>query len=254
MICLVFGLNKVQFITKIASKNLQIELLDSINFINSYDIFNTEKDLNSNNVLYLESGDTLDLEICKSRHIYQTLLKLYNDTPTCVERYSSIFPDLSDNEVNKMFLLARLLCRDIEIQSMQYRILHRYMPTNDLLYKMKKVVSNRCTFCNLYPENILHLFYECLEVRTLLNNVNSKLNNFLNSNLQVKCKDVIIGYRLTHLNANNVKFVNIVILHVKLFIWQSRCRNITPCYTRLKQWLQRRKILIQELNPFIDSM
>ena len=226
-----------------------------VSTVNSYNILlNTEKDCNNNNVLCFESGDTLDLETCNSRHMYQTLVKVQKETPTCVERYSSIFPDLSDHDISNMFLLARLLCRDIEIQSMQFKILHRYIPTNDLLFKMNKVVSNKCTFCNLYPENILHLFFECLEVRTLLNDLKSKLNNFLNCNLQLKCKDVIIGYRLTNLNANNVKFVNIVLLHAKFFIWQSRCRNILPSYARLKQWLQRRKIFTQELNSFIDSM
>ena len=189
--------------------------------VQSYGTLNNHSDLTNNNVLHLESGDTINLENSKSCNIYQTLLNVNYEKPICVEKYNSSFPELSENEVGKMFILARLLCRDIEIQSMQYKILHRYIPTNDLLFKMKKVVSNRCTFCDLYPENILHLFFECMEVKTLLNNLNAKLNNFLNCNIRVNCKDVILGYRLTQLNTPNVKLINRVVLHAKLFYMAS---------------------------------
>ena len=32
-----------------------------------------------------------------------------------------------------MYVLSRLICKNIDIHVMQFKILHRYIPTNDLL-------------------------------------------------------------------------------------------------------------------------
>ena len=42
----------------------------------------------------------------------------------------------------------------------QYQILHRIIPTNDYLYKLKKVNSPLCTFCKTEIENTDHLFFK----------------------------------------------------------------------------------------------
>ena len=49
-----------------------------------------------------------------------------------------------------MFRVPRVCTRDNILKEFQFKILHRYLPTNDLLFKMEKVNSRKCTFCNLY--------------------------------------------------------------------------------------------------------
>lgn len=50
---------------------------------------------------------------------------------------------------------------------MQYQILHRIVPTNNYLYKIKLKDSPLCSFCKLNIETIEHLFTECPEVKDI---------------------------------------------------------------------------------------
>ncbi len=56
---------------------------------------------------------------------------------------------------------------DNKIKELQYKILYRIVPTYRLLYKMEKVDSPRCMICNLYEETLEHMFFKCLEIRSL---------------------------------------------------------------------------------------
>ena len=51
---------------------------------------------------------------------------------------------------------------------MQIKIVHRFFPTNALLHKMNIASNNLCCFCNTSEENLLHVFYECEKVKTLV--------------------------------------------------------------------------------------
>ena len=119
---------------------------------------------------------------------------------------------------------------------------------------MNKIESNKCSFCDLYPESITHLFFSCLNVRSVLCTLQAKLSVYLNNSMHISCKDIVIGYKLSHFNIASVKLVNIVLLNVKLYIWKSRCKNVTLSYTKLKQWMVNRKIFTDVLDDFIEIM
>ena len=216
--------------------------------INSRD----EVNFDSHSCIYLESGDTIDLENSVSNHVYRCLVKLKFVIPTGLQKYCILFENLSDCEIEIMYVLARLMCKDIDVQIMQFKILHRYIPTNDLLFKMDKVDTNKCPYCNMYPEAILHLFYECATVKTFWLNVQDHINFYLQSNICLLCKDIIIGFNITECNNANIKLVNKVILYGKLFIWNSRGKLISLNISNFKEWLQKRKVFAFEIDEFID--
>ena len=60
-----------------------------------------------------------------------------------------------------IYLLPQLTVKNNKIKDFQYMILHSFLPTNDLLFKMNKIPSYLCSFCNMYKESIAHMFYEC---------------------------------------------------------------------------------------------
>ena len=106
-----------------------------------------------------------------------------------------------------MFTVPRVCIRDNILKEFQFKILHRYLATNDLLFKMEKVNSRKCTFCNLWRETILHLFYECYCVRDQLFQVQIALERLDCSVEKLTCKDVVLGYQLksdTKLNVGSV--------------------------------------------------
>ena len=50
-------------------------------------------------------------------------------------------------------------------RNFQYRFLMFNIYTNVKLYKWKILSTELCSFCHMYPETILHLFYECVYVK-----------------------------------------------------------------------------------------
>jgi hypothetical protein len=49
----------------------------------------------------------------------------------------------------------------------QYKILHRILSTNSLLFKCKLKETQHCNLCNETKETILHLFWECNIVKSM---------------------------------------------------------------------------------------
>ena len=52
-------------------------------------------------------------------------------------------------------------------RSFQYRLLHRAIITNKDLCRWKMKENEKCSFCQLVPESIVHLFYECHFVKRI---------------------------------------------------------------------------------------
>ena len=48
-----------------------------------------------------------------------------------------------------------------------------------MLFKFGKVTSRLCSLCKLHDETIMHLFYDCLIVKRLWNQLKSILSNDL---------------------------------------------------------------------------
>ena len=110
--------------------------------------------------------------------------------------------ELSENEIDNMFLLPRICTNDMILKEFQYKILHKYLATNSLLYRMKKVESNRCTFCNLYVENIKHIFYDCIESKNLWFMIQNVLEKIDCTVTKLIFKDVVLGFKLENIKAN----------------------------------------------------
>ena len=117
---------------------------------------------------------------------------------------------------------------------------------------MGKIDSNRCPYCNLYAESIVHLFFECVNIRVLWCKVKDNLSSFLNKNIAFDSKDIVIGYKIEEKNNTVIILVNKVILYVKYYIWNSRGNMLPPSYFNLREWLLKRSTYIHEIKEFID--
>ena len=53
------------------------------------------------------------------------------------------------------------ITRDSNLQWLQFETLHRLLPMNYYLHKLKLIESPNCSFCRKHPETIDHLFVEC---------------------------------------------------------------------------------------------
>ena len=53
------------------------------------------------------------------------------------------------------------LVKNSHLQNFQFKLLHRIIPNNSFLYKIKLKNTNLCTFCKIHNETIEHLFFDC---------------------------------------------------------------------------------------------
>ena len=70
----------------------------------------------------------------------------------------SIHGIIRDDEWENIFMIPTLCPVDNKTKDLQYKIIMRFVPTNKLLYNMKKVNSQTCSFCHVETETIEHLF------------------------------------------------------------------------------------------------
>ena len=57
--------------------------------------------------------------------------------------------------------------QEMKLRELQFKIVHRILPTNAYLYKCRIKQSESCTFCHIFRESIEHLLWDCLVVKTL---------------------------------------------------------------------------------------
>ena len=57
---------------------------------------------------------------------------------------------------------------DTKLRSFQYRLAHRIIYLNKMLYIMKLSDTPLCTYCNLEDETIEHLFWQCNVIKQYL--------------------------------------------------------------------------------------
>ena len=81
----------------------------------------------------------------------------------------------------------------------QYKIIHRILPTNSLLHKMKKVDSPTCPFCPSELHTIWHLFIECTQAKSFWVDFQDWYNVHSRKCVHPSNLDVLYGISLNHL-------------------------------------------------------
>jgi len=140
-------------------------------------------------------------------------------------KHESIYGILSDVDWEKILHLPQMLPVDNKIKDLQYKIIMRIVPTNSLLYKMKKANSPSCVFCMLVPESLEHLFFECLEVKNLWFHVFNEWEKITGNIIVPTLQTCILG-----ILDNSIKHhaaLNCLLVIVKYYIFKckySQCK------------------------------
>ena len=72
--------------------------------------------------------------------------------------------DLIGNETvnwESTYSLPFWCTKETKLRESQFKLLHRRIATNDILYKIGIKQSDSCTFCGEATENLVHLFWSC---------------------------------------------------------------------------------------------
>ncbi len=165
----------------------------------------------------------------QNKSIYSTYT-FNEEKPTSQNKWNEIFNNI-DWKFTHNFVFKN--SRDTYIQWLQTRIVHRILGTKSLLYKMKIVNDNLCSFCNKHEETLTHLFWECEHTQSIINYIKHSLilNNF--NLLNISCQDVLLG-----ICSDKMTPINILFLEIKRYIFICKKDSKIPTEPGLKRSLQ----------------
>ena len=109
-----------------------------------------------------------------SKKLHLILAEANNVKPTAQDYFENIFETCQFNW-KKIYVLICNTTLDTKARMFQYKVLHNILYANKMLFKFGKVTSPRCSFCKLHDETIMPLFYDCLIVKELWNQLKSIL-------------------------------------------------------------------------------
>ena len=126
--------------------------------------------------------------------------------------------DISYIFINK---LPFIVTKDPKLCWFQYRLLHRILPTNVLLFKMKIKDTTSCAFCNTEEETLLHLFFHCNIVNKFWGDLLSWIELNANTTVQFEKETIIFGKKFRKCG----NCLNLILLLAKQFIFTQKIRN-----------------------------
>ena len=139
--------------------------------------------------------------------------------PTAQSRWEKDNVNFGDKWRN-IYLVPYMVTTSTRLQSLQFKIIHRFFPTRRYLCVRKVTDNPFCSSCGIV-ESLEHYFYECIEVVSFWTELQRALNAKLPFREQVAftCHEVLFG-RLC-----GPDVINLIILVAKQFIARQKMRE-----------------------------
>ena len=153
---------------------------------------------------------------------------------------------ISDEEWKAIFLIPTLSPVENKIKDLQYKIIMRFVPTNYLLYKMKKVSSQTCTFCNLEPETIEHLFFQCIHVKDIWWYVFEEWAKLTGNTYEPNLRGCVLG--VYNNNVDDTREINTIVLIVKAYIMKCKYEQSALSCVALARWFIYKVMVLSKLH------
>lgn len=192
-------------------------------------------DLGSQCFIYL-NNKKIDILDAKGDKIYNHLILKKHDKSKACLKYTDKF-GIDDEEWKIIYLIPSKVGVSNKAKENQYKIIHDYVPTNKLLFKMKIRDSPRCNFCNLYVQDTYHLLFNCLIVKNFWFRVVEWFSNEQAVNVNIELRNVMFG------SDTFTNLINKVILYGKLYILKCKYKDLNPNIEHFVTYLNYHQIL-----------
>ena len=180
-------------------------------------------------------GPEKDLALLNIKSLYSELLKQKITTSRSVQHFTEKY-NIDEITWKRIYKLPYDLKLNNRVKEFQYKIIHGYLATNLLLYKMKIVSSPRCNFCDLYSQSIQHMFFECLPIRNIWYQLERKILNVTNRVISFCEKDILFGIVLQR-EKEFYGMVNRVIFYSKYYVYRCKIQNEEVTYEKLLAYI-----------------
>ena len=151
--------------------------------------------------------------------MYKTLVKSKLTNVTAISKWSNYGINFSKTDWKNIFILPFRTTTETKLQWLQLQIIHRIIPCNIFLFKIKVTDSPICSFCKEDLETIEHLFADCHIVKELWSNIEEWISNKFDRHISFDRKSILFG---KFGNQNIYKCDNLIILTIKQYIYTGK--------------------------------
>jgi hypothetical protein len=217
--------------TFLNSQQLNLKFNININFLNTLQVrdsiplewkgsvANSEKHETINQCFTIVNGKIKILEKIKTKEIYWLFIK--ERIPTSQIKWESVYPEGIVPDLyswQDIYKLPFQTIRETKLQAFQFKIIHRIINCNKVLYNMNIKEEPVCSYCEEI-DDIQHFFVNCTPVRKFWLTVQTWLNNMYNTNIILSEKTIIFGCMPED---DMLEALNFVILLGKFYIYKQR--------------------------------
>lgn len=174
--------------------------------------------------IFLEKGKRVNLRSVSTKSIYEILQARRKAPYTCDKRWERVYNDNTFHAPLKWkhwHLLPYKTSHSVQLQNFMFRIAYRIIPTKVYLHRIHVVDSDLCQFC-LRRDDLLHFFFECVEVRPFWDSIvawidqNEEVMDFPEN---LSEEEFLLG---SSLNLPSHYLLNYITMWAKFYVYKTR--------------------------------
>ena len=167
-------------------------------------------------------GKYIDIDNIKCKQTYRAFISLLKQDPTAVHKWRETY-DIDQDTWKYYFMLPFNVCIDTELQSLQYKIIHRFFPCNYTLSIWFDDIQSLCQLngCTGKVDTLQHYFFYCTSVAEFWNAFMRFWRIQVGFSFALNELDVIFGV-LNPFNYNQIDVLNYCIFYAKLYIYKCK--------------------------------
>ena len=162
----------------------------------------------------------INMKGCKD--MYDILINRKKETSTSILKWNEKGYLFTMQEWSKIFELPFKITKESKLQWLQFQILHRIVPTNLYLFKLKIKESPACSFCKTDIESNKHVCVECNLVKDLWSDIEEWFLCKFNISVIFDRTTILFG---KHKNKDVHKVQNLMTLITKNYIFSTKYKN-----------------------------
>ena len=178
-------------------------------------------DSNCDNSCILIKGKCKSIIKVSSKELTNILILLKLTKSKSNNKLSKDF-NINNEQWKSIYTLCSRVLSDNRVIVMQFQVLHNCILTNKLLFKMNLVNNSMCNFCNMYVQDLYHLFFDCFIIKNFWFAILSWYNTKNRTKFKILRHDAILGHKLEDESLDRE------IMLAKYFIFTSKFRNERP--------------------------
>ena len=162
-----------------------------------------------------------------SRWAYENLITTDQTLLQVCSFWAKMLPGNGRNvaDYRKMCKNMRVLTKRVKLRDFQYRLIHNKIFCNNVLVHWKKVPSSVCDFCGTQKQTIVHLMYNCTQIRPIWMQLWACLRRE-----KIECEFSIDGIIFNQVHPDPMHITNLLVLICKQFIYRCKCQGVTVKY------------------------